>query len=52
MMPFRRLACAMHRLATAMLVPATSRPELWCRPATVLALRDPGRAGASLAGWR
>jgi hypothetical protein len=33
-------------------VPPAAAPELWCRPATVLALRDPARAGACLAGWR
>jgi hypothetical protein len=26
--------------------------ELWCRPATVLALRDRARAPVCLAGWR
>ena len=39
---FRRL------FGTPALAPA---PELWCRPATVLALRDPARAPACLAGW-
>jgi hypothetical protein len=26
--------------------------ELWCRPATVLALRNPERARGCVAGWR
>ncbi len=35
---------------TAAPAPAAA-PELWCRPATVLALRDPERAPACLSGW-
>ena len=27
-------------------------PELWCRPATVLVLRDPAWRAACLGGWR
>ncbi len=30
---------------------APTRPEVWCRPATLLALRDPRHAGTCLAGW-
>jgi hypothetical protein len=26
-------------------------PEIWCRPATVLALRDQARAPRCVAGW-
>ena len=32
--------------------PLPNQPEVWCRPATLLALRDPRRADACLAGWR
>ena len=32
--------------------PKAASAELWCRPATVLALRDRARAPACLAGWR
>lgn len=32
--------------------PAPARaPELWCRPATVLVLRDRRHAAAPVAGW-
>lgn len=43
------------RFARARLAPVSApptEPALWCRPATVLALRDPRRAGACMAGWR
>jgi hypothetical protein len=33
-------------------LPNAGGAELWCRPATVLALRDPAHARACLAGWR
>ncbi len=47
---FRRLACRLARLLSS---PGAARlPELWCRPAIVLVLRDQRRAGASVAGWR
>ncbi len=31
--------------------PAAALPELWCRPATVLALRNRARAPDCLSGW-
>lgn len=42
------------KAARALLSPArpARRPELWCRPATVLVLRDRSRPGRCLAGWR
>jgi hypothetical protein len=48
---FRRLACRFWHLAHVRAAPARSA-ELWCRPATVLVLRDPRRARAPVAGWR
>jgi hypothetical protein len=32
--------------------PKAASAELWCRPATVLALRDRAQAPVCLAGWR
>jgi hypothetical protein len=32
--------------------PLAAGAELWCRPATVLALRDRRLAGRCVAGWR
>lgn len=46
----RRLAARWNRVARPR--PLPNRPEVWCRPATLLVLRDPRRAGACLAGWR
>jgi hypothetical protein len=48
------LICRIARLLRfgAVRSAASAVPELWCRPATVLALRDPRRAPACLAGWR
>ncbi len=43
---FRRIVAAFRRDASA------AAPELWCRPATVLALRDPAHAPACMRGWR
>ena len=45
-----RLAGRWRRLTTPRAAPP--RPELWCRPATLIALRDPRRAGKCLSGWR
>jgi hypothetical protein len=45
-----RLARALRAAAGG--APVTAKPELWCRPATVLALRDRKHAPACLAGWR
>ena len=48
-----RLARALRALlGPAATPPRAVAPELWCRPATVLALRDPARAPACVAGWR
>lgn len=47
----RLTAAARTLLAGPRAVPSNS-PEVWCRPATVLALRDRQRAGACVAGWR
>ena len=47
---FRRLAGRLCRLWPV--AGPVRYPELWCRPATVLVLRDPRRAAAPLAGWR
>jgi hypothetical protein len=53
MISLRRFACRLWCLGRSLLAqPATESPELWCRGATVLALRDPRRAGAAVAGWR
>ncbi|MDA8253139.1 MAG: hypothetical protein M0Z28_28770 [Rhodospirillales bacterium] len=46
----RRLAGHWTRVARPRPLPA--RPELWCRPATLLALRDRRRVGVCVAGWR
>jgi hypothetical protein len=49
------LLARLLRLARARLAgraPTAGAPELWCRPATMLAPRDPARAPACLAGWR
>jgi hypothetical protein len=43
---FRRLVRAFRR------DPSAAAPELWCRPATVLALRDPAHAPSCMQGWR
>ncbi len=43
---FRRLVRMFRR------DPSAAAPELWCRPATVLALRDPAHAPACMRGWR
>lgn len=44
-----------RRFARALLArrtrPSGAPPEVWCRPATVLALRDRGLAPACVAGW-
>ncbi len=45
---FSRLIRALRR-AMPSRAPA---PELWCRPATVLALRDRAHAADCVAGWR
>jgi len=45
-----RLAGRWRRLAHVPRLP--NEPALWCRPATLLALRNPKHAGTCLAGWR
>ena len=45
-----RLARALRRARHR--APEAASPELWCRPATVLALRNRAHAAACLAGWR
>ena len=53
MIPLRRLACRVWRFGRTLLPSAApASPELWCRPATVLVLRDPRRAAAPVEGWR
>ena len=47
---FRRLACRLWQFANR--PPPARSAELWCRPATVLVLRDPSRARAPVADWR
>jgi hypothetical protein len=52
MVILHRLAAAARAfIAVGRETPARA-PELWCRPATVLALRDRRRAGACVAGWK
>ncbi len=48
-----RLTRLLRRLRRRLAHAARPRmaPELWCRPATVLVLRDPARAAACLGGW-
>jgi hypothetical protein len=47
-----RLAGLGRALLAATAGPATASPELWCRPATILVLRNPALAPSCLSGWR
>ncbi len=48
----RRLALRLFAPRPDYVPCASQGPEVWCRPATVLALRDRRLAGRCLAGWR
>jgi hypothetical protein len=47
-----RLAAAARALLAGPPQHPARAPELWCRAATVLALRDQRRAATCVAGWR
>lgn len=48
----RRLAHRLLARRPASPPPLAAGVEVWCRPATVLALRDRRLAGRCVAGWR